>query len=91
MLAIYQLKVEVSEIFCEILHVVTDFLVGDSGVDLRGLDICMAEHLAHRFDGYTLADVIVVAKVCLARWNVRFFSMPQMSAISFRFKYMTKI
>lgn len=34
----------------------TDFLVGDSGVDLRGLDICMSEYLAHRFDGYTLAE-----------------------------------
>ncbi len=55
-LAIYQLKIEVSEIFCEIIHVVADFLVGDTGVDLCCLDICVAEHLAHRFDGYTLAE-----------------------------------
>ena len=33
-----------------------DFLICDTGVYLGGLDVCVTEHLAHRLDGYALAE-----------------------------------
>ena len=56
MLAIYQLKIKVAKIFCEIFHVVAYFLVGYTCVDLSGLDIRMPKHLADRLNGNTLSE-----------------------------------
>ncbi len=33
-----------------------DFLICDAGVYLGGLNVCVTEHLAHRLDGYALAE-----------------------------------
>ena len=55
-LAVYQLKIERTEILCEVFHVLADFVVCDSGVDLGRLDIGMAQHLADRLDRHTLTE-----------------------------------
>ena len=39
-----------AEGFGEFVHFAADGLVDDAGVDLRGGEFCVAEHLAYRFD-----------------------------------------
>ena len=38
------------------VHVVADTGLGDSGVDLRGTDILVAEHFTDRFEGYAVGE-----------------------------------
>ncbi len=44
------------EFLREHLHVLADFAVGDSGVDLRGADIRMTENLRDGFNGYVIGQ-----------------------------------
>lgn len=52
----FSLKIEVAEVLGEPVHVLADFIVGDSCVDLRCLHVGVAEHLAHSLDGHSLAE-----------------------------------
>lgn len=52
----FSLKIEVAEVLGEPVHVLADFIVGNSCVDLRGLHIGVAEHLAYGLDGHSLAE-----------------------------------
>ncbi|KAA6312617.1 hypothetical protein EZS27_036482, partial [termite gut metagenome] len=35
-------------------HIMTDFGIRDSGINLSGLNIGMPQHLTHTLNGYTL-------------------------------------
>ena len=52
----FSLKIEVAEVLGEPVHILADFIVGNSCVDLRCLHVGVAEHLAHGLDGYSLAE-----------------------------------
>ena len=41
----FSLKIEVAEVPGKNIHILSDFVGGNSRVDLCGLDICVAEHL----------------------------------------------
>lgn len=41
----FSLKIEVAEVPGKDVHILSDFIGGNSRVDLCGLDICVAEHL----------------------------------------------
>ena len=41
----FRLKIEVAEVSGKDVHILSDFVGGNSCVDLSGLDICMSEHL----------------------------------------------
>lgn len=38
------------------IHILAQLLVGDTGVNLSGSDVGVAEHFTHRFDRYTVAE-----------------------------------
>ena len=52
----FSLEIKVAEVLGEPVHVLADFIVGDSCVDLRCLHVGVAEHLAHSLDGHSLAE-----------------------------------
>lgn len=52
----FSLKIEITEVLGEPVHILADFIVGNSCVDLCGLHIGVAEHLAHGLDGHSLAE-----------------------------------
>ena len=41
----FSLKIEVAEVPGKDVHILSDFIGGNSRVDLCGLDICVSEHL----------------------------------------------
>lgn len=41
----FRLKIEIAEILGKDVHILSDFIGGDSRVDLCCLDVCVAEHL----------------------------------------------
>lgn len=41
----FSLEIEVAEVSGKDVHILSDFVGGNSCVDLSGLDICMSEHL----------------------------------------------
>ncbi len=41
----FRLKVEIAEILGKDVHILSDFVGGNSRVDLCSLDICVSEHL----------------------------------------------
>lgn len=41
----FRLEIEVAEVPGKDVHILSDFIGGNSRVDLCGLDICVAEHL----------------------------------------------
>ena len=52
----FSLEIEVAEVSGKNIHILSDFVGGNSRVDLCGLDICVAEHLAHRLNRHTLSE-----------------------------------
>ena len=70
--------------FLHIVHRLFQAAVHDPRIMLRHACGGMSEHDGHVLQGTLLASVTVVPKVCLATCVVRFFFMPQKSAISLR-------
>lgn len=49
----FSLEVEIAEVLGKDVHIFPNFIGGDSRVNLCGLDVCVAEHLADRLDWHT--------------------------------------
>ena len=52
----FSLEIEVAEVSGKNIHILSDFVGGNSRVDLCGLDICVSEHLWYRLDGHSTAE-----------------------------------
>ncbi len=52
----FSLEIEIAEVFGKDVHVLTDLIGCDSRVNLRSLNVCVAEHLADRLDGHTTSE-----------------------------------
>lgn len=70
--------------FLHIVHRLFQAAVHDPRIMLRHACGSMSEHDGHVLQGYIVGEREVVPKVCLATCVVRFFFMPQKSAISLR-------
>ncbi len=52
----FSLEIEIAEVFGKDVHILSDFIGGDSRVNLSCLNVCVAEHLADRLDWHTTPE-----------------------------------
>ena len=74
------------KILLQDIHVVAELGAGDSGIELGGLDIGMAEHLRYRSDRHAVFEGNGGGKGVAATWKVISLLIPQTADISYLFR-----